>query len=106
MDRHLPLRPGLGHTRAVGATGPAWSLGAETRGSVPTYCSWWAGREAFVRSPEAPSSKLHLVLWGVVSARARTLAPLLIAANFISLTLFTLEPLNCFSFIFSNFIMH
>lgn len=66
----------------------------------------WVGRAGGLCSqPGGP--KLQTPLGAVQSSeRARTLAPLLIAANFISLTLFTLEPLNCFPFIFSNFIMH
>lgn len=76
---------------------------ADARGRDPKGRAWQGRREAFVRCPEPRGSKPRAGLRGA-SAGAR--APPLIAANFVSLTLFTLKPLNCFPFIFSNFIMH
>jgi hypothetical protein len=105
VDRHLPPRPGLGRTWTAGGR---WSS-LVVEGQDPWFglFPWlWVGRAGGLCSqPGGP--KLRTPLGAVRSSeQALTLALLLIAANFISLTLFTLEPLNCFPFIFSNFIMH
>lgn len=44
MDRHLPLRPGLGLTGQRGANGPAWSLGAAQRPVVPSLSTVLGGQ--------------------------------------------------------------
>lgn len=88
-----------------GGGGLAWPLGGQDLGFGPFLLLWVGRAGGLCSQPGGPTLQTPL---GAVrsSERARTLAPLLIAANFISLTLFTLEPLNCFPFIFSNFIMH
>lgn len=105
MDRHLPLRLGLGRTRAAGGQWSSLVVGGQDPRFSPFLLLWVGRAGGLCSQPGGP--KLQTPLGAVRSSeRARTLAPLLIAANFISLTLFTLEPLNCFPFIFSNFIMH
>lgn len=110
MDRHLPLRPGLGRTRAAGGRWSSSVAGGRDPRFGP-FPQLPVGRAGGLCS-QPGGLKLQTPLGAVgkrrarAPASARALAPLLIAANFISLTLFTLEPLNCFPFIFSNFIMH